>query len=90
MTTKTQPATPAKGRAPSPSQDPLENAVEMMARAEKRQKMVPELMKANLRMGIALLVSIILNAALVWAIVQQPRDYFATDNGRLVRLAPTS
>ncbi|WP_039031264.1 DotI/IcmL/TraM family protein [Leclercia adecarboxylata] len=90
MTTKTQPATPAKGRAPSPAQDPLENAIEMMSRAEKRQKMVPELMKANLRMGIALLVSIILNAALVWAIVQQPRDYFATDNGRLVRLAPTT
>jgi len=71
-------------------EDPLKEAVDMMNKAERRQKMAPELMRANLRMGIALLVSIILNAGLGWALVQQPRDYFATDNGRLVRLAPTS
>lgn len=62
----------------------------MMEKAEKRQQMAPELMKSNLRMGVALLVSITLNAGLVWALIQQPRDYFATDSGRLVRLAPTS
>jgi len=90
MTNPTQPAPPVKGGATSLVEDPLKEAVDMMNKAERRQKMAPELMRANLRMGIALLVSIILNAGLGWALVQQPRDYFATDNGRLVRLAPTS
>ncbi|AJB79306.1 TPA: conjugal transfer protein TraM [Enterobacter cloacae] len=90
MTKQTQSAPPAKGRAPSPAEDPLKNAVNMMKTAEKRQKMAPELMKSNLLLGSGLLISIILNAGLTWALIQQPRDYFATDSGRLVRLAPTS
>lgn len=90
MTNQTQPALPVKGRASSPVDDPLKDAMRMMQKAEKRQQMAPELMKSNLRMGVALLVSITLNAGLVWALIQQPRDYFATDSGRLVRLAPTS
>ncbi|MDF3680579.1 conjugal transfer protein TraM, partial [Enterobacter hormaechei] len=87
MTKLTQPAPPAKGRATSPAEDPLNDAVKMMITAEKRQKMAPELMKSNLRLGTGLLISIILNAGLTWALIQQPRDYFATDSGRLVRLA---
>nr|WP_233473717.1 DotI/IcmL/TraM family protein [Phytobacter diazotrophicus] len=47
-------------------------------------------MQSNLTIGIALLISVTLNAVLVWAIFQKDRDYFATDSGRLVRLAPTS
>lgn len=90
MTNITQPATPVKGRALTPEDDSLKYARKMMEKAEKRQKMAPELMKANLIMGMALLFSILLNAGLGWALWQQPRDYFATDNGRLVRLAPTS
>lgn len=90
MTNQTQPAPPVKGRAASPVDDPLKDAMRMMAKAEKRQQMAPELMKSNLRIGVALLVSVTLNAGLVWALIQQPRDYFATDSGRLVRLAPTS
>nr|UUW42468.1 hypothetical protein [Citrobacter portucalensis] len=38
--------------------------MKMMITAEKRQKMAPELMKSNLRLGTGLLISIILNAGL--------------------------
>jgi intracellular multiplication protein IcmL len=59
----------------------------MMKTAEKRQKMAPELMKSNLLLGSGLLISIILNAGLTWPRYNS-HDYFATDSGRLVRLAP--
>ncbi|STB73739.1 Macrophage killing protein with similarity to conjugation protein [Citrobacter koseri] len=90
MTNLTQKAPPTKGRAPAPAPDPLKAAVNMMQTAEKRQQLVPDMMQSNLRLGLALLISLILNAVLVWGIFQKERDYFATDNGRLVRLAPTT
>lgn len=90
MTNLTQSAPSAKGGALSPASDPLKNAVSMMETAEQRQNNVPKLMQSNLTIGIALLISVTLNAVLIWAIFQKDRDYFATDSGRLVRLAPTS
>lgn len=90
MTNQNQQSRPEKGRVNQPASDPLEDAVNMMETAEKRQKMAPELMKSNFILSIALLACILIIIVLGWKLFLQPRDYFATDNGRLVRLAPTS
>lgn len=90
MTNMTQAAPPEKGGAPSSAPDPLKNAINLMEQAEKRQNMAPDLMRSNLVLSIGLVVSIILNISMFWFSTHKERDYFATDNGRLVRLAPTS
>ena len=90
MTNQTQSTPPVKRGGLSPASDPLINAVSMMETAEQRQNNVPKLVQSNLTMSTALVISIIINAVLIFAIFQKERDYFATDNGRLVRLAPTS
>ncbi|MEL7630949.1 DotI/IcmL/TraM family protein [Pectobacterium aroidearum] len=86
----TQAAPPEKGGGPSSAADTLKNAINLMEKAEKRQNMAPDLMRNNLVLTIGLVASIILNASMFWSLTQKERDYFATDNGRLVRLAPTS
>ncbi|HGV1645672.1 TPA: DotI/IcmL/TraM family protein [Escherichia coli] len=61
-----------------------------MKQSEQRANNVPALIKALLCTGTCLLISITGNAIQYWHSTNVEREYFATDNGRLVRLAPTS
>lgn len=90
MTKKTKNVAPEKGQPRAPARDPLQHAVALMEKSEQRQAMAPRLLTTNTTLSVALLVSVVLNAGLFLALKDQPRDYFATNNGSLVRLAPTS
>lgn len=90
MTTKNQTAAPEKRRPRAPARDPLKHAVALMEKSEQRQAMAPGLIRNNMILGTALLLSITLNVGGGWALWHQPRDYFATNNGSLIKLAPTN
>ncbi len=51
---------------------------------------IPGLVRALLCSGAALCISLVANGIQYWHATGVTREYFATDNGRLVRLAPTS
>lgn len=90
MTKKTKNVAPEKGRSRALARDPYRHAVSLMEKSEQRQAMAPRLLTTNTILGAALLVTVVINAVLFWKIQNQPRDYFATNKGSLVRLAPTS
>ena len=61
-----------------------------IAQSEQRAALVPGLVRALLCSGAALCISLVANGIQYWHATGVTREYFATDNGRLVRLAPTS
>ncbi len=61
-----------------------------IAQSEQRAALVPGLVRALLYSGAALCISLVANGIQYWHATGVTREYFATDNGRLVRLAPTS
>ncbi|HGH2865881.1 TPA: DotI/IcmL family type IV secretion protein [Salmonella enterica subsp. enterica serovar Typhimurium] len=73
-----------------PDQAALMNTIRIMKQAEQRANLVPGLLKALLCTGTALLISLAGNGMQYVRSTNVEREYFATDNGRLVRLAPTS
>ncbi|END5025101.1 DotI/IcmL family type IV secretion protein, partial [Escherichia coli] len=68
----------------------LKSTIRAMKQSEQRANNVPALIKALLCTGTCLLISITGNAIQYWHSTNVEREYFATDNGRLVRLAPTN
>ncbi|HGA5404561.1 TPA: DotI/IcmL/TraM family protein, partial [Salmonella enterica subsp. enterica serovar Chailey] len=75
---------------PAPDPEILKSTIRAMKQSEQRANNVPALIKALLCTGTCLLISITGNAIQYWHSTNVEREYFATDNGRLVRLAPTS
>lgn len=87
MAENTEPSSPSH---PAPDPEILKSTIRAMKQSEQRANNVPALIKALLCTGTCLLVSITGNAIQYWHSTNVEREYFATDNGRLVRLAPTS
>ncbi len=87
MTENTEPSSPSH---PAPDPEILKSTIRAMKQSEQRANNVPALIKALLCTGTCLLISITGNAIQYWHSTNVEREYFATDNGRLVRLAPTS
>lgn len=92
--TKLNPITD-KGQLSPPANIPpdpasLNHAINLMESAEKRASLVHKLMKVNLISSASNLVFLILISALVWKLFHIENKYFATDQGKLVRLAPTN
>lgn len=75
---------------PAPAPDILKSTIKAMKQSEQRANHVPALIKALLCTSACLFVSIAGNGLQYWRSVNVEREYFATDNGRLVRLAPTN
>nr|WP_280959800.1 DotI/IcmL family type IV secretion protein [Escherichia coli]QWP89276.1 hypothetical protein IHCLGBEB_00079 [Escherichia coli] len=87
MTENTEPSSPSH---PAPDPEILKSTIRAMKQSEQRANNVPALIKALLCTGTCLLISITGNAIQYWHSTNVEREYFATDNGRLVRLAPTN
>lgn len=87
MTENTELSSPSH---PAPDPEILKSTIRAMKQSEQRANNVPALIKALLCTGTCLLISITGNAIQYWHSTNVEREYFATDNGRLVRLAPTN
>lgn len=79
----------SKGNAPPP-EDPMKDVLDSMRKSQARAVTLQKLMKITGNTGVALLLSLVANGVQYWRATDVQREYFATDSGRLVRLAPTS
>ncbi|CDW59095.1 DUF3625 and IcmL domain containing protein [Trichuris trichiura] len=84
-----QPTSPVSPEADN-SGDIYNPVLRTIAQSEQRAALVPGLVRALLYSGAALCISLVANGIQYWHATGVTREYFATDNGRLVRLAPTS
>ncbi|HCQ0428887.1 conjugal transfer protein TraM [Escherichia coli] len=84
-----QPTTPVSPEADN-SGDIYNPVLRTIAQSEQRAALVPGLVRALLCSSAALCISLVANGIQYWHATGVTREYFATDNGRLVRLAPTS
>lgn len=79
---------PPMPEAPDPAS--LNQAIHLMESSEKQARLLPRLMKLLLASAVTNLLCLLIISALVWKICHTEHKYFATDEGRLVRLAPTN
>ncbi len=84
-----QPTSPVSPEADN-SGDIYNPVLRTIAQSEQRAALVPGLVRALLQQRRALCISLVANGIQYWHATGVTREYFATDNGRLVRLAPTS
>ncbi len=84
-----QPTSPVSPEADN-SGDIYNPVLRTIAQSEQRAALVPGLVRALLCSSAALVISLTGNIIQYWHATDVTREYFATDNGRLVRLAPTS
>lgn len=82
---ETVPAVP-----PAPDPAVLAEAVKTMQQSEQRAALLPRMIKLSFNTSFALILSLLGNGVQYWRSTTVERQYFATDNGRLVRLAPAS
>lgn len=75
---------------PAPDPAVLAEAVRTMQKSEQRAALLPRMIKLSFNTSFALILSLLGNGIQYWRSATVERQYFATDNGRLVRLAPTS
>ncbi|EEC8173551.1 DotI/IcmL family type IV secretion protein [Escherichia coli] len=86
---ETHPTSPVSPETDN-SGDIYKQTLSTIAQSEQRAALVPGLVRALLCSSAALVISLTGNIIQYWHNSNVTREYFATDNGRLVRLAPTS
>lgn len=80
----------AEPASPRPPDDPLKGVIDSMKKSQERAVTLQKLLRITGNTGVALLLSLVANGVQYWRATDVQREYFATDSGRLVRLAPTS
>ncbi len=82
-----QPTSPVSPEADN-SGDIYNPVLRTIAQSEQRAALVPGLVRALLCSSAALVISLTGNIIQYWHATDVTREYFATDNGRLVRPGP--